>query len=145
MNAYLLLFLTAFGAATVLPFYSEFLLVGQVVKGYDPIWLWLAATTGNTLGAGVNWWLGAKLVSFADHKWFPARKRDLDRAERWFNKYGIWTLLLSWMPIGGDALTFVAGMMHVRMLPFFTLVAIGKGIRFMVVILGAMATPGLFS
>ena len=54
MSAYIVLFWTALGSATILPFYSEFLLIALFERGLDPFWLWFAATTGNTLGALVN-------------------------------------------------------------------------------------------
>lgn len=137
-TSYWLLFWTAFGAATILPFYSEVLLVGMVSRGYDPLWLWVAATAGNTLGAVVNWVLGRWLAHYSDRRWFPVRAKDLERAQGWFHKYGEWTLLLAWLPVGGDALTFVAGIMKVRLPTFLVLVALGKGARYLVVIFTAL-------
>jgi membrane protein YqaA with SNARE-associated domain len=139
ISPYLLMFASAFGAATLLPFYSEILLVAQLRSGLNPGWLWLAATAGNTLGAGVNWWLGKKFSQYSDRRWFPARKSDLLRAQNWFNRYGKWTLLMSWMPIGGDALTVIAGMMRIPLLPFFILVGLGKALRYALVIIGLSA------
>lgn len=139
ISQYLLMFAVAFGAATLLPFYSEILLVAQLRDGLSPAWLWLAATTGNTLGAGINWWMGMKLSQYSDRRWFPARKVDLIRAQNWFMRYGKWTLLMSWMPIGGDALTVVGGIMRIPATPFFILVAIGKGARYAAVIAGINA------
>lgn len=139
ISQYLLMFITAFGAATLLPFYSEILLVAQLNAGLSPAWLWVAATLGNTLGAGINWWMGMKLSHYADRKWFPARKSDLIRAQNWFTRYGKWTLLMSWMPIGGDALTVVGGIMRISAVPFFILVGIGKGLRYALVIGGVNA------
>lgn len=55
MSAYVLLFWSAFGAATILPFYSEVVLLATLESGHDPSLLWLVATLGNTLGAVVNW------------------------------------------------------------------------------------------
>lgn len=136
MSAYLVLFWTALGAATILPFYSEFLLIALYNRGLDPFGLWLAATTGNTLGALINWLIGRHLTHYADRRWFPFKEKHLHHAQAWFQKYGVWTLLLSWMPIGGDALTFVAGVMRVRFGLFMLLVAIGKGVRYAVVIAG---------
>ncbi|MBQ0795483.1 MULTISPECIES: YqaA family protein [Zhongshania] len=139
ISQYLLMFITAFGAATLLPFYSEILLVAQLNAGLSPAWLWVAATLGNTLGAGINWWMGMKLSHYSDRKWFPARKSDLIRAQNWFTRYGKWTLLMSWMPIGGDALTVVGGIMRISAVPFFILVGIGKGLRYALVIGGVNA------
>ncbi len=136
ISPYLLLFAASFGAATLLPFYSEIILVTQLQAGLPALWLWLAASSGNTLGAGVNWWLGRKLSHYADRRWFPVRQKDLERAQNWFGRYGKWTLLMSWLPIGGDALTVVGGIMRVPAFSFFTLVAIGKSLRYAMLILG---------
>ena len=142
MSAYLLLFFTALASATILPFYSEILFIGQLERGYSPTGLWTAATLGNTLGAVVNWAIGRWLLEYSDRRWFPFKARHLQRAQGWFTRYGTWTLLLSWMPIGGDALTFVAGVMRVRFGLFLVLVAIGKGLRYLLLIL---VTAGFFS
>ncbi|MEN8720236.1 MAG: YqaA family protein [Oceanococcaceae bacterium] len=138
MGAYLLLFATAFGAATLLPFYSEVLLVAQLRQGLDPWGLWLAATSGNTLGAVVNWVLGLYLIHFVGRRWFPVSQAQVDRAQRWYQRWGIWSLLLAWLPVGGDPLTFVAGMMRVRLSLFLLLVGFGKGARYALIV---WATP----
>ena len=138
MSSYALLFLTAFGAATILPFYSEVLLIAQIRQGLDPLGLWIAATTGDTLDAALNWLLAWHLSHYADRRWFPIKENSLQRGQRWFQKYGSWTLLLSWMPVGGDALTFVAGMMRVPLWVFVPLVGLGKGLRYAVVVVASM-------
>jgi membrane protein YqaA with SNARE-associated domain len=139
LSQLLLLFVVSFGAATILPFYSEILLISQLNDGLTASWLWLSASIGNTLGAGVNWWLGERLVQYSDRRWFPVRQSDLLRAQRWFNRYGRWTLLMTWLPIGGDALTVVGGLMRVPALSFFVLVGIGKSARYALLILGYQA------
>lgn len=136
MEAYLGLFASAFLAATLLPAYSEILFAGLLQAGYDPLLLLAWASAGNTLGAAVNWLLGRYLLHFQDRKWFPFKTDNLGAAQRWFNKWGVWSLLLAWMPIGGDALTFIAGMMRVRFWLFFLLTAVGKTARY-AILLGA--------
>ncbi|WP_250656885.1 YqaA family protein [Alkalimarinus coralli] len=131
---YLSLFISSFIAATLLPFYSEVILSVMLANGAEPLWLWLSATCGNTLGSLLNWALGRYLLHFQHKKWFPFKAGSLEKAQNSFNKYGLWSLLFAWLPIVGDPITFVAGIMKVRMLPFITLVFIGKGIRYGVVI-----------
>ncbi|QDU65228.1 YqaA family protein [Engelhardtia mirabilis] len=128
------LFAVSFLAATILPFYSEIALVVLAVEGYDPVLLWLAATAGNTLGAVFNWALARYLLRFQDRRWFPFGADRLGRAQAWFERYGTWSLLLAWAPIGGDALTFVAGLMKTPIVRFLILVGIGKGCRYAVVL-----------
>ena len=134
LEGYLGLFLVAFLAATLLPAYSEVLFAGLLAAGYDPFALWAWATAGNTLGSAVNWVLGRYLLQFRDRRWFPFNAGALGPAQRWFQRYGVWSLLLAWAPVGGDALTFIAGLMRVRFDLFFLLTAIGKGTRYAIVI-----------
>ncbi len=134
MSAYLGLFFISFLAATIVPAYSEVALAGLLSAGYDPLALWAWATAGNTLGAVLNWVIGRYLLHFQDRRWFPVRLDNLERAQSWFQRYGVWSLLLTWAPIFGDALTFVAGLMRVRFDIFVSLTAIGKGLRYAIVL-----------
>ena len=134
MISYLLLFASAFLAATIFPFYSEVILTSLLYKGLSPFWLWLAATLGNTLGALLNWYMGRYLLHFTDRAWFPFRADGLRRSQQWFQRYGKWSLLFAWLPVGGDALTFIAGTMRIGWIPLLVLAGIGKGIRYLVVI-----------
>ncbi len=132
--SYLLLFGSAFLAATILPFYSEVILFALLRDGGDPATLVVIATLGNTLGAVVNWLLGRYLLHFQGRRWFYFSQKQIDKAQRWFQRYGFWTLLLAWMPVGGDALTLIAGIMRVRLWLFLLLVGIGKALRYISVV-----------
>ncbi len=134
LEGYLGLFLVAFLAATLLPAYSEVLFVGLLAAGYDPLALWAWATAGNTLGAAVNWLLGRYLLHYQDRSWFPFQPDTMGLAQGWFQRYGIWSLLLSWAPIVGDTLTFIAGLMGVRFTLFLLLTALGKGARYAIIL-----------
>ncbi len=128
---YLTLFASAFLAATILPFYSEVVLIALIAKG-GSIWpLVIIATAGNTLGAIVNWWLGLYIQKFKNKRWFYFKEKQIKKAQAWFNRYGKWSLLMAWLPVGGDALTLIAGIMRVSLIPFIILVAIGKGSRYL--------------
>ncbi len=137
------LFLAAFLAATLLPFSSEGVLLGMIaVGGADVPLLWAVATAGNTLGAVVNWVFGRWCLHWQDRKWFPFSAKDMNKAARWFDKWGFWSLLLSWVPIIGDPITFAAGFLRIRFPLFFTLVLFAKGGRYLVV---AALTLGFMS
>jgi len=131
---YLSLMFTGFLAATLIPASSEALLLVLFQQGYTPWLLWLAATTGNTLGSCVNWFLGREIVRFRDRHWFPVSPQQLQKAQTLFNRYGTWSLLLAWLPVVGDPLTLVAGVLRVRFVLFLVLVATGKSLRYAVVI-----------
>lgn len=134
MTIYFSLFVSGFLAATLLPALSEFALGALVVAGHSPIGLWAVATTGNTLGGCVNWLIGRYLRKFEHHQYFPISTRRLEQADKLFHRYGKWTLLLSWLPVIGDPLTLIAGTTRVKFSIFLALVAIGKGLRYAVVI-----------
>jgi membrane protein YqaA with SNARE-associated domain len=132
--SYLLLFASAFLAATILPFYSEVVLFAMIRAG-EPAGLLLAvAAVGNTLGSVVNWVLGRYLLHFQHKKWFYFKPEQIEKMQVWFQRYGVWSLLLAWMPIGGDPLTLVAGIMRVKLWLFIVLVGIGKTLRYVAVI-----------
>lgn len=118
-------------AATILPFYSEVVLFALLREGGDPASLVVIATVGNTLGAVVNWLLGRYLLHFQDRRWFYFKRDQIQRAQRWFQRYGFWSLLLAWAPVGGDALTLIAGIMKVRLWLFLLLVGSGKCLRYL--------------
>jgi len=132
--SYLALFASSFLAATLLPFYSEVVLFALLRNGGDPLWLVTTATIGNTAGAVVNWLLGIYLLRFRERRWFYFSQEQIDKAQRWFQRYGFWVLLLAWMPVGGDALTLIAGVMRVPLWLFLLLVATGKGLRYLSVV-----------
>ncbi|GAB1256530.1 YqaA family protein [Aurantivibrio plasticivorans] len=132
MFEYLLLAFTSLLAATLLPLSSEAVIIGMQLESYSLFWLWISATAGNTLGAVINWWLGRYCLHFQDRRWFPANKTDMNKAQRWFQRYGRWSLLFSWLPLIGDGLTFVAGIMRVPIWQLAILAAMGKGGRYAV-------------
>ncbi len=131
---YMGLFASAFLAATILPAQSELGLGALLILGeVSPFWLIFFASIGNILGAVVNWVLGRKFEQLKSKKWFPVTTGQLERASRWFQRFGVWSLLLSWMPILGDPLTLAAGLLGVRFWRFFILVTIAKISRYIVV------------
>ncbi len=135
------LFIVAFGAATILPFQSEIVFVALQLRGDIAIeWIVLFASVGNILGSGLNYALGRVLERYRGRRWFPVSEEQLEKARAWYLKWGVWTLLFSWAPLG-DALTIVAGVMRTNVWLFFGLVSIAKTVRYIVV---AMVTAAAF-
>jgi len=131
---YLSLFSFSFLAATVLPFSSELTLAGLIsTSNYDNLLLLVVASFGNVLGSVFNWSLGFYSRNLSTKKWFPFKETQIERSSKWFSKFGKWSLLFAWLPIVGDPLTFVAGLLRVRFLDFIILVAIGKVSRYLIV------------
>jgi len=130
----------SFLAATLLPVASEWLLAALVANGADPSLTVGLATFGNTLGALTTWgvglwggaWLGERVLRIS-----AAERR---RARRWYCRWGRWSLLLAWLPVVGDPLCLVAGLMREPLWRFTLLVAAGKAARYAVV---AWAAAGL--
>ncbi|MEO2039132.1 MAG: YqaA family protein [Martelella sp.] len=128
------LFAIAFVAATILPAQSEAALVGLLVLGkQSPVLLIVAATIGNVLGSALNWALGRGIERFRQRQWFPVSEKALDKATRWYHRWGRWSLLLSWAPIVGDALTMAAGVLREPLWSFLILVTIAKAGRYILV------------
>ncbi|MER2491181.1 YqaA family protein [Catenovulum sediminis] len=132
--SYITLFVSSFLAATILPFYSEVILYALIQQGHPGWLLVILAASGNTLGAVVNFYLGWYLLKFKDKKWFYFSDKQIDKMQHWFNKYGVWSLLFAWLPVGGDALTLIAGTMKVRLPVFLLLVGLGKTLRYVAVL-----------
>ena len=133
LSVYAGLFFVALLSASILPLQSEAVLVGLLLSETHPVWLLLAvASTGNVLGSLVNWYLGKYLQHFQHGRWFPVKPDQLDKAGRWYQKYGKWSLLLSWVPIIGDPLTVIAGVLREPFVPFLLLVTVAKVSRYLV-------------
>lgn len=136
--AYLSLFAWSFLAATLVPVGSELALIVLVRKGYPLPSLVLVATIGNYLGACTTYWLARAAAGVLKTEGRgPSRRRE--RAMSWLNTYGSPALLLSWVPIIGDAIVAVAGAARVRFVPFSMWTIAGKLARYMAVAWGASA------
>ena len=134
--AYLTLFSIAFLAATILPFSSEVVLAGLSAASDENTLLLVVASFGNVLGSSFNWILGKYTRNLETKKWFPFSTNQLQKASFWFTKYGKWSLLFAWFPVIGDPLTFIAGVVRLRFVPFLILVTIGKVSRYILIIIG---------
>lgn len=117
-----------------MPAQSEIFLSALVYAGkYDIYTLIIIATIGNVLGSCVNYLLGKYLMHFQNKKWFPASDKLIKRATDFYQKYGVWSLLLAWTPFLGDPLTIIAGIFRTNIYVFLTLVTIGKAIRYILI------------
>ena len=133
--SYFQLLLFSFLAATILPFSSEILLSTMyMTDSFQTLNLLVIASLGNISGSIVNWYLGKKINLYQRRKWFPVSSDRLKKSEYYFQKYGLWSLLLSWVPIIGDPITLFAGILNVRFQIFVILVSISKISRYVFVL-----------
>ncbi|MDM9626598.1 YqaA family protein [Rhizobium sp. S152] len=141
LAAYAGLFAISLIAATILPAQSEAGLVALILSGqYSTLLLVAVASVGNVLGSLINWLLGIGIERFRDRRWFPVGEAALDRAQRWYRRYGKWSLLASWLPVVGDPITVVAGVMREPLPVFLLLVTIAKTARYAIL---AVITLGI--
>jgi membrane protein YqaA with SNARE-associated domain len=142
------LFLLSFLASTLIPLGSEWLLIALLAKGFTPMPVVLVASAGNFLGACTSYLIGIYGSSFIEEKLLRMDNTGRERAERAFRRFGSWSLLFTWLPVVGDPLCLVAGVMKVGFSRFAILVMLGKAGRYAVVAWAAIAgkplLPDLF-
>lgn len=129
---YIGLFIFSFLAATILPLSSEILLGVLLVKGFDPTMSVGVATIGNVSGSFTNYLIGAYGGNFVVKKVLKISEIEFDKAKLRFSKYGIFSLFFAWVPIIGDPLTAVAGVLKINIFIFFITVSIGKFFRYVI-------------
>ena len=130
---YLTLFLIAFLSATLLPLGSEALLFYDITQNHSLFLLWIFATVGNTLGAIFNYWIGLKGEVYLEKKKYLSIEK-MDKYRSFFDRYGGYSLLMSWVPIIGDPLTLIAGVLRYNFKYFIVIVSFAKGLRYAVII-----------
>jgi len=134
MITYFSLLLISFLAATILPLSSELALATLLnTSEHNSFVLLGTASLGNILGSTFNWLLGFYLFRCINKNWFPFKKNQINTAHKRFSKFGVWSLLFAWLPIIGDPITFIAGILKVNFLLFLALVAVGKISRYIFV------------
>lgn len=135
VSTYILLCSAAFLSATLLPGSSEAVLLTLLAQNqWSAFGLMVVATVGNVAGSLVNWGLGRYFVQFKDRRWFPLGDALNPRAQAWVARYGVWALLFAWVPVIGDPLTLVAGMMRVPLGAFVLFVTLGKFARYALIV-----------
>jgi len=124
------LFFICLGSATLLPGGSEAYFLYQLHESPSLIYLSLfIASLGNTVGSFINYLLGKYLRDFAIKKAY-FKKKSIEKATIFFKKYGFISLLLSWTPIFGDPITFVAGILRYSWWKFLVIVFVAKFVRY---------------
>lgn len=133
-SGYIGLFIVSFLAATLVPLGSEVFVVAMTLFGYNPVIVFATATTGNTLGAVTNYYVGKYGTDFVLSRYIrvdPQRRRNIERKYR---QWGSPVLFLAWVPVVGDPLTVVAGGLHLNLHVFLFWVILGKAFRYALII-----------
>ncbi len=136
------LFFLSFLASTLVPLGSEWLLVVLLLNRTDPLAAVAVATVGNWLGACTTWAVGVWGGTFLIRRLLRVSPAAEERAETFYHRYGSWSLLLSWLPVIGDPLCLVGGLLRVGFLRFSLLVFIGKLARYAVVAWAVLRASG---
>lgn len=117
------LFISAFVSATILPGNSEIVMVAVLAKFPNLFWETIVvATIGNTMGGMTSYAIGRVVPNKVERK-----------ALGWMRRYGEWALLLSWVPVIGDALCVAAGWFRINPWLALVMLAIGKCARYLVI------------
>ena len=127
---YLILFITSLISATLFPLGSEALLIYDITQGHNIYLLLFFATFGNSLGSVINYFLGLKGEEYLINKKL-LNEKYISKTKTYFDKYGFWSILFSWLPIIGDSITFVAGILKYDFKKFLILVIIAKFSRYL--------------
>lgn len=134
------LFIVGMLASSILPMGSEWLLILMLSNGYLP-WLTVAtASAGNCLGAVSTYLIGVYGGRRLIERVLRVTPEQEIRARWWFHRYGKLSLLFSWLPIIGDPLCLVSGMLGTKLWVFLALVTIGKVLRYTVIAWIILAT-----
>jgi membrane protein YqaA with SNARE-associated domain len=127
---YYSLFFLSFLASTLIPLGSEWLLIALLLNRYDPARVVAVATVGNYLGALTSYGIGLYGGEFLKVRVLRMDEQSMAKAERLYGRFGSWSLLLSWLPVVGDPLCLVGGVLRVGLARFSLLVFAGKLARY---------------
>ena len=124
------LFLLSFLASTLVPLGSEWLLIAMILSRSEPWAVVAVATVGNYLGALSTYWIGLYGGDFLKRRVLRMDENSTQKAERFYDRFGSFSLLLSFLPIVGDPLCLIGGVLRVSFIRFSLLVLSGKLARY---------------
>ena len=131
------MFIASLLAGSVLPFSSEAVMVGLMAAGLDPWGLIIYGTIGNVAGGMFNYFVGRMGKMEWIERYLHVKQKDLDRASRFMAGKGAWVGFFAFVPILGSAITIVLGLMRANIPISLFSIAIGKFLRYIILIYGA--------
>lgn len=135
---YVGMFLSAFLAGTILPFSSEAVLLACIGLGIDPVASTLATTAGNALGGLTCYWIGHLGKMEWIEKYFKVDQKQMDKATRFIHGRGSWMALFSFLPVIGDAILIVLGLMRANIWIVAVSMTVGKLLRYALLVAAAL-------
>lgn len=135
---YVGMFLSAFLAGTILPFSSEAVLLACIGLGLDPVASILATTAGNALGGLTCYWIGHLGKMEWIEKYFKVDQKQMDKATRFIHGRGAWMALFSFLPVIGDAILIVLGLMRANIWIVAVSMTAGKLLRYALLVAAAL-------
>lgn len=135
---YVGMFLSAFLAGTILPFSSEAVLLACIGLGLDPVASTLATTAGNALGGLTCYWIGHLGKMEWIEKYFKVDQKQMDKATRFIHGRGSWMALFSFLPVIGDAILIVLGLMRANIWIVAVSMTTGKLLRYALLVAAAL-------
>jgi membrane protein YqaA with SNARE-associated domain len=134
----------SFLSGSIVPIASEVLLVFFLNLGLNAVSLTLVATLGNTLGGITCFMIGYLTNKATVQRLFRISDRRMKRADMMIQKYGYWTAALSFVPVIGEALLVALGIMRVDKYKVMSVMAIGKFIRYILIVASYYGVVNLF-
>ncbi len=131
---YLGMFISAFLAGTVLPFSSEAVLLACVGLGLDPVLSTLSTTAGNALGGFTCYWIGRLGKIEWIEKYLGVSSKQMNKAEKFIQGKGSWIAFLSFLPVIGDAILVVLGLMRANVWIVSVSMTAGKLARYAILV-----------
>ncbi|GLS89715.1 membrane protein [Psychromonas marina] len=128
------LFFSGFISSTLLPGGSEVLLIYYIKNNPESGWAYLIVVTiGNSLGALFTYFMG-----YYFHWGREKAQKKHQKATRFCQKYGVYSLLLSWLPIVGDLLPLVAGWLKLSIIKSVIYITAGKALRYSLILISTL-------
>ncbi|MBR2882998.1 MAG: DedA family protein [Prevotella sp.] len=129
--------IAAFLAGSFVPFNSETIMVALQTAGLDPWGLVIYGSIGNIAGGMFNYGVGRMGKLEWIERYLHVKKKNLERAERFMAGHGAWMGFFSFLPLLGSAITIVLGLMRANLPISFISIAIGKFLRYLILVFAA--------
>lgn len=133
---YIGMFVSAFLAGSVFPLSSELVLGALLAAGLSPVMLVFYGTIGNTLGSMLNYGIGRLGRMEWIERWLHVKEKELDRARRFMAGRGAWMGFFAFLPVIGECITIVLGLMRANVVITTVSVTIGKLLRYVLLAYG---------